>query len=179
MAYYLQSLLGISKDDSLFKIGLHNLEKMTGNSGVDIRLIADIIEKGYEIIRKLGLDIHDTTARELYFALNSAVKHDCIEWALADTDYTLVIIDDEIISLNIIDVIENFHHELKFERRIISHGQRSLRGELVMRYINHSRTDEISAKETAKTMGLLSDSDTCYNKHKKNKVGTGPGELKK
>ena len=57
-----------------------------------------------------------------------------------------------------------------FERRIISHGQRSLRGELVWRYIDHARTDEASTQEVAKTMGLLPESDACYtdNKHKKN-----------
>jgi len=181
MAQFLQSLLGVGKDDHVFRSGLSRLEKMTGNSSVDIRLIVDIIEKSHEVMKKLGLDIHDTTAHELYFALNSAVRHNCIEWALADTDYVLLTIDDEVVSLNMIDVIENSHHELKFERRIISHGQRSLRGELVWRYVEHARTDEASAKEVAKTMGLLPESDACYtnNKHKKKKVGISPEESKK
>jgi len=181
MSHFLQSLLGVGDDNRVFRTGLAKLEKMTGNSGVDIRLIADIIENGHNVMRKLGLDINDTTARELYFTLNSAVRRDCIEWTLADTDYVLMVIDDEIVSLNMIDVIENAHHELKFERRIISHGQRSLRGELVWRYVEHARTDETSTREVAKTMGLLPESDACYtdNKHKKKMVGTSPEESKK
>ena len=176
MAKFLQSLLGVGDDDRVFRSGIAKLEKMTGNSGVDIRLIADIIEKGHDIMKKLGLDVNNTTARELYFALNAAVKRNSIEWLLADTDYVLMTIDDEVISLNMIDVINNFHHEMKFERRIISHGQRSLRGELVWRYVEHARTDESSTNEVAKTMGLLPESDACYtdNKHKKKKGGCWP-----
>lgn len=172
MAKYLQTLLGIEKDDQIFKSGIAQLEKMTGGGGVDIRLVADIIEKSHIVIKKLGLDAQDTTARELYFALNSAVKHDCVEWLLADMDYVLITIDNEIISMNMIDVINNMHHELSFERRIISHGQRSLRGELLWRYVNHARTDADSTRDVVKTMGLLPESDEWYNdnKHKKKKM---------
>ena len=53
MTKFLQSLLGVGDDDRVFRSGISKLEKMTGNSGVDIRLIADIIEKGHEIMKKL------------------------------------------------------------------------------------------------------------------------------
>lgn len=170
---FLQSLLGIKKDDALFKSGLMRLEKMTGNSSIDVRLIADIIDKSHKVIRSLKLDVNDTTAHELYFALNSAVKHSTVEWLLADSDYALIVVDDEIISLNMIDVIENAHHELPFARRLISHGRRSLRGELVNRYVTHARSDNASAEEISKKIGLIQDNDACYTKNKHNKKDIG------
>jgi hypothetical protein len=167
---FLQSLIGIKDDDALFKSGLSRLEKMTGNSGIDISLIADIIEKSHKVYRELSLDHTDMTAHELYFALNAAARINKAEWLLLDTDYVLAQIDGEIVSLNLIDVIENSHHELSFARRIISHGRRSLRGELVSRYVSHARTDNKSAKEVAKSIGLIQKNDACYtkNKHKNN-----------
>lgn len=173
---FLQSLLGIKKDDALFKAGLVKLEKMTGNSSIDIKLIADIIEKSHKVMRELKLDINDTTAHELYFALNSAVKHNTAEWLLTNSDYALMTIDGEIVSLNLIDVIENSHHQLPFACRIISHGRRSLRGEIVSRYVNHARSDSASAKEVATNIGLIQENDACYtnNKHKKKTGGTKP-----
>ena len=47
MAHYLQSVLDI--DNSLLTAGLARLEKSTGNSGVDTRLIADILEKAHQL----------------------------------------------------------------------------------------------------------------------------------
>ena len=44
------------------------LEKTTGASGVDTRLIADITERAHTIMRQLGLDVRDTTCEELYYA---------------------------------------------------------------------------------------------------------------
>jgi hypothetical protein len=168
MTHFLQSALGVKEDDRLFRIGLIQLEKMTGSSGVDTRLIADIIEKAHKVMRRLGLDIRDTTAHELYFTLSSAVKHNTAESLLADNDYVLLIVEDQAVSFNLIDVIENAHHELPYDKRIISHGQRNLRGELVGRYINHARTDEVTARDIASRIGLLPDEDAWYtdNKHK-------------
>lgn len=173
---FLQSLLGIKENDTVFKAGLIRLEKMTGNGSVDVSLIANIIEKGHKVLRELKLDLSNTTAHELYFALNATVKNSTVEWLLLDTDYVLINIDDEIVSLNMIDVIENAHHELSFARRIISHGRRSLRGELVSRYLNHARTCIKSTKEVAKDIGLIQEGDACYTKtkHKNKDSGTEP-----
>lgn len=167
MSRFLQSLLGAQ--ESLFSSGLTKLEKTTGYSGVDTRLIADIIEKSHSVMRELGLDTSDTTGRELYFALNEAVKRGDGEWLLVDTDYVLMPMDDTVISFNLIDVIENMHHGLPFKRQIISHGQRSLRGELVKRYIDHKRTDEVTTRDIASLIGLLPESDEWYNNDKHNK----------
>jgi len=161
MSKFLQSILGAK--EPLFSNGLAQLEKATGNSGVDTRLIADIIEKAHAIMRKLGLDTHDTTGTELYYALISAIKNDDAELLFADADYVLLTFENKVISFNLIDIIENSHHELSYAKQIVSHGQRSLRGELVGRYINHKRTDEVSTREIASLIGLLPESDAWYN----------------
>lgn len=161
MANYLQTALNINHH--LFKNGMMALEKSTGNGGIDSRLIADVIESAHKVMRVLGLDTSDTTGRELYHSLIAAVKHSNIELLLQDMDYVLYIIDGKVISFNLIDVIENSHHELPFDKQIISHGQRSLRGEIIGRYIDHGRTDTGTTIDTATSIGLLDCDNACYN----------------
>jgi len=152
MTHYLQSVLDI--DNQLLTTGLSKLEKSTGNSGIDTRLIADILQNAHKIMRKLNLDTADTTARELYHALISAIKTKDSELIFLDSDYVLYIVDEQIISFNLIDIIENYHHELPCEKQIVSHGRRSLRGEIIGRYIDHARTDESTTLEIAADIGL-------------------------
>lgn len=164
MANFLQTVLNV--DEPLLSTGLTALEKSTGNSGVDTRLIADVLEKAHKIMRMLGLDTRDTTGRELYHSLIAFVKHGDVESLLIDTDYVLYIIDSKVISLNMIDVIENSHHELPYEKQVISHGQRSLRGEIIGRYINHARTDDATTLDIIASIGLLPEQDAWYNNAK-------------
>ena len=157
MSHKLQKLLQL--DEKMFDVGISRLEKTTGRSAIDIRLIAEILESAHKIMRKVGLDVKDTTKNELYHCLMSAVSHHKVEELLEKTDYTLIMIDDEIISFNMIDVIENYHHELPFDKRLISHGQRALKGEILDRYINHAKTDEITTRSIALAMGLIDSDD--------------------
>jgi hypothetical protein len=120
MAKFLQHLLEI--DEPLFSVGMNQLEKSTGNSGVDTRLIADITHKAHSIMRRLGLDPADSTGRELYQALLATVKKGTYETLLSDADYILLAFNGDVISFNLIDVIENSHHELNYTQRIMSHG---------------------------------------------------------
>ncbi len=152
--------------EPLFSAGIEKLEKSTGNSGVDVRLLADLTAKAHDVMRQLKMDTKDTTAEELYFALNSVVYDGRSEQLLIDTDYTLLLINRAIVSFNLIDVIENAHHRLPFKNRLIAHAQRGLRGELVGRYLDHIRTDTVTTKALAKMMGLLPESDKWYN-HKR------------
>ena len=117
-------------------------------------------------MRQLGLDTADTTGRELYHSLIAAVNRGHIESILIDTDYILILLDGHVISFNLIDVIENSHHELSFDKQVISHGQRSLRGEIIGRYINHARTNESTTLDIISSIGLLPDSDAWYNNAK-------------
>ena len=164
MSQFLQTIL--SAQEPLFNSGLTKLEKTTGSSGVDVRLIADITSKAHGVMRKLGLDTKDTTGHELYFALMSAVRNGKAEDLLSDSDYVLTIIDNKVISFNLFDVVNNFHHELSYDKQIISHGQRSLRGELVGRYLSHERTNEETTKNIALAIGLMPESDAWYNNSK-------------
>lgn len=171
MARFLQLLL--QAKEPMFSAGLTRLEKSTGHSGVDTRLIADITEKAHKVMRHLGLDVRDTTGRELYFALVESIKRGNSESLLADADYVLIALDGIIISFNLIDIIENAHHGLSYEKQIVSHGQRSLRGELVGRYIDHARTDESTTRDIAYDIGLLSEDDAWYTDIKYQQKRTG------
>ncbi len=161
MTKFLQRLL--QAEEPIFSNGLARLEKSTGHGGIDTRLVADITHKAHTVMRCLGLDTRDSTAGELYNALNQAVKRAEGRLLLLDTDFVLVYIDNQIVSFNLVDVIENMHHHLPLGRQIISHGQRALRGELVDRYVGHIATDGITVREIASTIGLLPPDDLCYN----------------
>ncbi len=56
---------------------LSNYERASGQPGVDVRLIAELSATVHRKMRELGLDPHDTTAKELYHALQALVgQHD-------------------------------------------------------------------------------------------------------
>lgn len=156
MSKHLADLL--ANDHPLFSKNLAELEQAAGN-GVDTRTIADITEKSHEVMRKLGIDTADTTAQELYHALNSAVKKGRAEQLLATTGYVLVRFEDGPVSLNLQDVVENAHHELSFADRKVGHAQRHLRAEIVKRYAEHERTDTELVHKLAEQVGLKKDED--------------------
>ena len=160
MAKFLQRLLDAR--EPLFSTGLNQLEIASGRSGVDVRLIADITHASHRIMRSLGLDPADSSAREFYQALNASVANGRADELLMNDDYVLVSLHDETISCNLIDVIENAHHQLSFEDRSKSHGQRSLRGEIVARYLEHERTDDETTRSIAESAGLLPESDAVF-----------------
>jgi len=160
MAKFLQRLLNMN--EPFFSLGIRRLEQATGGKGIDTRLIADITHKSHDIIRKLGLDPADTTGKELYQVLISSVRKCQAEKLLLDADYVMMSFASEAVSFNLIDVIENSHHELSYAQRIVSHGQRSLRGEIVQRYINQGGIEESTAREVASEIGLLPETDKWY-----------------
>lgn len=160
MARFLQKVL--NAPEPLFSVGMAQLEKTAGYSGVDVRLIADMTQKAHDIMRRMGLDTRDSTGREIYLALIAAVRRGAGESLLGESDYILALSGDTVISFNLIDVINNAHHGLSYEDQSISHGQRSLRGELVGRYINHIRTDETTTRGIAESIGLIPERDARY-----------------
>ena len=157
MTKFLQNLL--TSTEPLFPQALSQLEKSTGGDGVDVRLIADVTHKAHEIMRKISLDPADTTARELYLSLGSYSRRPESHELLFDADFTLLQIENEVISFNLIDVIESGHHELPFEQRSLAHGQRALRGEIIQRYIEHPRTNETTTRQLVIDAGLVQDDD--------------------
>lgn len=144
----------LTNDHPLFVHNVVQLEKATGNAGIDTRLVVDITEHSHYVMRQLALDPADTSARELYQALNAAVGSQAIEALLEDTQYVLAEIGGEVVSLSLLDVIENSHHGIAFEQRKIDHAQRYLRREIIRRYAEHDRTDNLLVYELAAQMGV-------------------------
>jgi ribokinase len=177
MTKFLQELL--TSTEPLFPQALGQLERATGNDGVDLRLIADITHKAHDVMRSINLDTADTTARELYLALNSYAQKAESHELLFDADFVLLKIEDQVISFNLIDVIENAHHQLSFDDRLISHGQRALRGEIVQRYLDHPRTNESTTNQLAIDAGLVEETDGHYPSVKDHQatVAAGPSIL--
>lgn len=152
MAKALQDLL--SSNHPLFTMTIRQLEQAAGNGGVDVRLIADITHAAHDVMRNLGLDTADTTSTELYKALTAAAASGKADSLLAGTSYVLVNFGDGPISFNVQDVVDNYHHELDFEHRSVTHGQLHLRSEIVKRYAEHDRTDNKIVTALAAEIGL-------------------------
>ena len=142
----------LATDHPLFTRTIAELEKASGNSGVDTRLIADITEKAHATMRSLGLDPADTSAQELYQALLAHVSHSMA--ALEGCEYVLLRFDDGPVSFNSQDIIESSHHQLGFSDRQVGHAQRHLRAEIVRRYADHDRTDNELVHNLAEQAGL-------------------------
>lgn len=146
MAKILQELLGVNQPQ--FSLTMQRLEKATGNDGVDVRLIADITHKAHAVMRKLNLDLKDTTAHELYNALNARGN----ATFLAGTEYVGLKVDGEVISFNLDDVAENRHKD--FAERSLAHMRSALKRELAARYTAHPRTDNKAVKTHMQEAGL-------------------------
>lgn len=157
---FLKDLL--ENDHPLFSRNLGELERATGNAGVDTRLVADITHKAHEIMRSLGLDPADTTSIELYNALNNTVKNGRAETLLGGAHYLLLNLGDGPISFNLHDAIENTHHQLTFSHRQNGHAKRHLRQEIIKRYAEHDRTHNELIHKLAEEMGVKVEGDQEY-----------------
>ena len=157
---FLKDLL--ENDHPLFTGNINQLERATGNAGIDTRLVADITHKAHDVMRSLGLDPADTTGIELYNALKTSVHNDRAVLLLAEAEYILLNLGDGPISFNLQDVIENVHHELSYEERQTGHGKRHLRSELVRRYAEHDRTHNELVHKLAGEIGLELPDDDAY-----------------
>jgi sugar/nucleoside kinase (ribokinase family) len=159
MGGMLAKLLG--NDHPRFAVTLEEFERASGNSGIDARLVADTTETAHRVMRGIGLDPVDTSAKELYLALNALIERG-VTTPLEATPFTLLEIDDHLISFNLIDVIENSHHHLSIEDRRVDHAQRRLRAEIIRRYAEHERTSTEMIEQQAKEIGLDMENDQNY-----------------
>jgi len=166
MPHVLQQLL--KRDDSLFLTTLEKLERTVGNDGVDTRLIADITHKAHDILRTLSLSPAHTTGLEAYSVLRSHVKNKDRMEALLSTDFVLFSFDGEIISFNLIDILDDIQHGRTYKERTLEHAQRALMGEIVHRYTNHARAHD----PTVRT--LLRDSQILTDTRRNNKTALPP-----
>lgn len=170
MTHVLKQLLG--NDHPLFSKTLADLEKATNNAGVDARLIGDIIGKAHEVLRDLKLDPSDSHGKEVYQALIAAIKAGRGDDVLKGKDFVLLDFEDGIVSFNLIDAIENAHHELPYEKRTTAHALRHLRAEIVRRYAEHDRTDNDIVHKLAGEIGLKPSEDEGH-------IDMQPSESKK
>src|SRR5690242_1366155 len=99
MAHFLKDIL--ATDHPLFTITLAELEKASGDAGVDTRLIGDITEKAHAVMRELQLDTTDTSAEELYHTLTATVGNGHAETLLKGCDYVLLRFDEGPVSFNL------------------------------------------------------------------------------
>jgi len=156
----LADLLG--HDHPLFAYNMAELERASGNAGIDTRLIADINERAHQVIRALGLDGADTFPDELYLALNAAVRRGEAGNVLGHTQYVLAMVEGEVVSLNIKDVVENSHHQLPFVDRQLESARRHLRAEVIRRYAAHDRITNDLVRRLSLEAGLLPDRDVGH-----------------
>lgn len=157
MTHVLAELLG--NDHPLFTFNLNQMEIASGYAGIDMRIYADSLDKAHAVMRALGLDPGDTSAPELYHALNESVQNGRAMNLLKNTSYVLKRFPEGVISFCLYDVIENAHHELPFEERIVGHGQRHLRAEVIKRYAEHDRTENTMIHNLARDMRLKIEAD--------------------
>ena len=156
MSRNLGQLLG--RNDQLFVSGIDELERMTNRGGTDAKLIGDILHMAHRIIKKIGLDPADSTAKEIYLALRSFCTTEANLNNLVDLDYVLYSVDGQVVSFNLIDIIENNHHDLPFEKRVLDHGKRALRGEIARRYKMELR-DGTAVEDKIHKFGLIKHDD--------------------
>jgi hypothetical protein len=62
--------------EPLFRLGLRKLEAANGHPNTDIRFSTEVMHASQAKLHQLGLDPHDTTAEELYHALQERVQAD-------------------------------------------------------------------------------------------------------
>lgn len=130
MTQFLRNALGA--EDPMFSHAIKTLESMTGQRSLDITYSTDIMSRARMVMKLLGLDPKDTTAKELYHALDAQYKNDNLFEGLDDV---VVHIDGDYISLNGRDVVAN-HGAGYIERRQGS-VREAIYQELVKRYAEH------------------------------------------
>lgn len=146
MAKYLNVLF--KAHEPLFSLGLRTLEKQSGQQGVDIAYIADIMQRAHETMRKLGLDPQDTTKLELYKALSA---HSESKNLFEHTDDVYLVIAGEVISFNRTDIKENT--SLTYELRTTSAVRHCVAHELIARYVAKGLSHK-KVKDTLEEAGL-------------------------
>ncbi|MGO3701928.1 MAG: hypothetical protein ACTJG2_01915 [Candidatus Saccharimonadales bacterium] len=130
MARSLAVLLGRSRD-VLFLQTIEQLEAATGQSGVDVRLVGELLEAAHTTARELGLDSNDSTALELYNALRSQAKKLPSRGAALRIGMT---VQGTVLSFNQKDLLDDEANGASLSQRSLQHMQTALLTELKRRY---------------------------------------------
>lgn len=144
MARFLRDLL--DAPEPMFTAAIRQLEQQTGSKGIDVAYIATIIERAHRVMRQLGLDPSDTTAFELYKALNA---HADDRELLRDTDDVGLVFAGRTVSFNQEDIQENAAKT--FELRSHRHLKCRIETTLIERYagVGHMTEEMIEAELSA------------------------------
>lgn len=73
MAQHLSKLL--NAEEPMFSLMIQGLEVASGRTGVDVRLMSEVMQNAQRKLRELQLDPGDTTGKELYAALLDKATH--------------------------------------------------------------------------------------------------------
>ncbi len=157
MARFLRDLLNAT--EPLFSATLRQLEQQTGSQGVDVAYIASIIERAHRVMRQLGLDPADTTAFELYKALNAHVDD---RELLRDTDDVGLVFAGRVVSFNRDDIRENI--ERTFELRSHAHMACRIETVLIEKYAKLGRMTAEMIEAELSAAGLSACKLTEYHK---------------
>ena len=123
--------------EPMFGIVLRELEAMTGHKSVDVAYLADILHRSHVLMRSIGLDPADTTARELYNALAAHSDDDALFHTMADVG--VVCAGGTVVSCNYEDICHNVGKN--FEERTIAAMRRSVR-EMFVQHYEHAAGDD-------------------------------------
>jgi len=149
VAKFLQDLLGAK--EPLFSASFQKLERATGQTGADVKLIGDITHHAHSVMRKLGLDPSDTTKQELENALNA---HADSETLYQKTAYAGLMIDGEVISFNQADIRENAKHPVGQGERTVENLRCELAKEIAHRYTNIAGVDAAVVDQFLQDAGI-------------------------
>lgn len=136
MSRQLARLIG---DDIKARIALTELRGMTRDDS-DIRLTADVLARAHSVLRALGLDPRDTTAKEVYQALLAQAPTIDQVACFKASDWVLLEIDGHVISFHPADIVDNYHHKLPLGKHRATHGRVALGQEIYRRYRDHPQT---------------------------------------
>lgn len=128
---------------------VRELERMTGNKGIDVRYLADNTARAHQIMRRMGLDPADTTSLELYRTL---VAHKDSATLFKDSDDVGLTYPEGIISFNQQDILANANKT--FEKRTMKHMRCQMQHALSARYAETEKIDEETIEKLYKEAGL-------------------------
>ena len=138
---------------SLFRYNIEQLEKATGNAGIDSKLATEILEHAHRVMRQIGLDPKDTTGEELYGALYSSRNDDVLD----DCEFVIYELEKERVSFNREDIEENQRYQYRYGENVSQHASEKLKLELVKRYAEHERTHNSNVYTLFSEIGISAD----------------------
>lgn len=140
MSRHLRTLL--NDHSHAMRDALEELERVTGNDGLDVRIYADALQRAHGIMRRVGLDPSDSLAHEVYHALNAHAESPKL---FDDTDHVGLLIEGEVVSFNIDDIQKN--RGRSFDQRDLQTMQNALKKRIARVYhlnkdVHSDRTQE-------------------------------------